>query len=102
MIDAAQNKRLRGVVIEMLYARHLAQLHRADHVMVWSLVRDVGCDVGENDVITILQDLSDRGCLNYTEKRNRLTNRVEISMIQLTPRGRDLGEGTIQDPAIQF
>ena len=101
-IDAAQNKRLRGVIIEVLYARHTAQLPRADHVLLWRSVRDLGCDVGENDVLTILQDLSDRECLRYSEKRNRATNRAEISMIQLTPRGRDLAEGTVSDPAIQF
>ncbi len=101
-IDAALNKRLRGVIIEVLYGRHAAQLARADHVMLWHTMQDLGCDVGENEVVTLLQDLSDRGCLRYTEKRNRLTNRAEISLIQLTPRGRDLGEGTLADPAISF
>lgn len=101
-IDAAQNKRIRGVIIEVLYGRHTAQLPRADHVMLWHTLKDLGADVGENDVITALQDLSDRSCLRYEEKKNRLTNRAEISLIQLTPRGRDLAEGTITDPAIQF
>lgn len=101
-IDAAQNKRLRGILIDLLYSRHIAQLARADHVMLWSVVRDLGVDVGENDLITVLQDLFDRDCVRYAEKRNRWTNRVEISLIQLTPRGRDLAEKTITDPAIQF
>jgi len=101
-IDAAQNKRLRGVIIEVLYGRHTAQLSRADHVMLWRIVNEIGCDVGENELITTLQDLSDRSCVKYREERNRLTNRVEISLIQLTPRGRDLAERTINDPAIQF
>jgi hypothetical protein len=101
-IDAAQSKRLRGVIIEVLYGRHTAQLSRADHVMLWHSMRDLGCDVGENDVLTTLQDLCDRDCVRFNQRKSRLTNRTEISLIQLTPRGRDLAEGTIQDPAIQF
>jgi hypothetical protein len=65
-------------------------------------VRDLGCDVGENELITVLQDLFDRGYVVYSEKKNRFTNRVEISLIQLTPKGRDLGERTTEDLAVQF
>lgn len=101
-IDATLNKRLRGVIIDLLYARHTAQLPRVDHVMLWRIVRELGVDVGENDVITVLQDLHDRAVIVCNESRNRLTNRVGIAMIQLTPRGRDLAEKTIEDPAIQF
>lgn len=101
-IDSAQSKRLRGVVIEVLYGRHAAQLSRADHVLLWHTVQDLGCDVGENELITTLQDLADRDCVKYRESKNRYTNRVEISLIQLTPRGRDLAEKTVTDPAIQF
>jgi hypothetical protein len=101
-IDAAQNKRLRGVVIEVVYGRHTAQLSRADHIMLWHAMRDLGCDVGENDVVTTLQDLDDRGYVRFEQRKNRWTNRAEISLIQLTPRGRDLAEQTISDPAIQF
>ena len=100
--DAAQNKRTRGVIIELLYGRHVAQQPRADHVALWHMLTDLGCDVGENDVLVHLQDLCDRGYVNFTQKKNRYTNRAEISLIQLTPKGRDLFEGTINDPAVSF
>lgn len=100
--DAAQNKRIRGAICEVLYARHQAQQSRVDHVALWRILRDLGCDVGENDVITQLQDLSDREYVKYDQKKNRWTNRVEISMIQLTARGRDLVEQTIHDAAVTF
>jgi hypothetical protein len=101
-IDAALNKRIRGAIIEVLYGRHVAQLSRADHVLLWHVLQDLGCDVGENDVLTLLQDLCDRDYLKYQEKKNRATNRPEISLIQLTAKGRDLGEGTTTDPAVKF
>lgn len=100
--DAAQNKRTRGVIIELLYGRHAAQKSRLDHVALWHMLRDLGCDVGENDVITQLQDLFDRGYVAFKQEKNRYTNRAEISLIQVTPRGRDLFERTTSDPAVSF
>jgi hypothetical protein len=101
-LDTTATKRVRGVIIEVLYSRHQAQQSRVDHVALWHILRDLGCDVGEYDVITELQDLSDRGYVLYKEDKNRLTNRVKILMIQLTSRGRDLREGTIEDPAVSL
>ena len=101
-VDAANAKRTRGVVIELLYARHAAQQPRADHVALWHMLTDLGCDVGEADTLTHLQDLYDRGYITFTQKKNRWTNRYEISLIQLTPRGRDLYESTIEDAAVSF
>lgn len=100
--DVAANKRIRGVIVEVLYTRHSAQQHRVDHIALWHIMLDLGCDLGENDCLTQLQDLNDRGYVKYESKRNQLTNRTEISMIQLTSRGRDLREGTFQDPAVLF
>ena len=101
-LDTTEIKRLRGVIVEVLYGRHQAQQSRVDHVALWHIVRDLGCDVGEFDVVTQLQDLSDRGYLKYEERKDRRTNRLDISLIQLTSRGRDLREETVVDPAILF
>jgi hypothetical protein len=100
--DTAQIKRLRGAIVEVLYTRHQAQQSRVDHVALWHILHDLGCDVGEYDVLTQLQDLSDRGYLKFEERKDRRTNRVDISLIQLTSRGRDLREETIADPAVTF
>ena len=102
MPDAAQNKRTRAVIVELLIKRHSDQKSRPDHVLLWHMLNDLGCEVGENEAITLLQDLSDRGYIVYHEEKNRFTRRAEISLIQLTPKGRDLYEGTITDPAFSF
>lgn len=102
MSDAALNKRTRAVIVELLQNRHSEQKSRPDHVLMWHMLNDLGCDVGENDVLTLLQDLQDRGYVNYREDKDRRTRRVDISQIQLTPKGRDLIEGTISDKAFSF
>ena len=102
MPDVAGHKRTRGVIIELLYKRHEEQKSRVDHVLLWHMLIDLGCDVGENDVLTQLQDLGDRGYVDYRQEKNRRTNDTEISLIRLTSKGRDLREGTIKDPAVMF
>ena len=51
--DVAAYKRYRAVIIEVLYSRHSAQQHRADHVMMWTIMQNLGCDLGENEVLTL-------------------------------------------------
>lgn len=102
MPDAAQNKRTRAVIVELLHRRHTEQKARVDHVNLWHMLNDLGCDVGENEVLTMLQDLFDRGYVTFHEEKNRYTRRAEISQVQLTSKGRDLLEGTITDPAFWF
>ena len=101
-LDAQLNKRLRGAILEILNTRHGAQQSRIDHVALWHIMLDLRFDLGENDLLTLLQDLHDRDLLRYEENRDRRTNRVSVSKLQLTPAGRDLCEGTKIDPAINF
>jgi hypothetical protein len=101
-LDAPQNKRLRGAILEILNARHGMQQSRIDHVALWHIMLDLHFDLGENDLLTLLQDLSDRGLLIYEESRDRRTNRVNLFRLRLTPAARDLCEGTVFNPAINF
>jgi hypothetical protein len=101
-IDAQQNKRFRGAILEILNTRHAAQQSRLDHVALWHIMRDLRFDLGENDVLWLCQDLRDRGLIAYEEKRDRQTNRVSLFKLQLCPAGRDLCEGTHTDSAVHF
>ena len=97
----AKSRRLRAVVLEMLQTNHDQQKSRLDSSAVWSgLVRGLGFDVSENEVITVLQDLQGRGYIQYEEIRNQRQGLYYIVRIQLAPRGRDLLEGTITDAAV--
>ena len=102
MADAQQNERLRGAILEILNTRHGAPQSRLDHVALWHIMLDLRFDLGENDLLTLLQDLYDRQLLRYDETRDRRTNRVSLFKLQLTPAGRDLCEGTTADLAVHF
>jgi hypothetical protein len=98
----AKSKRLRGMVLELLQTNHDQQQSRFDSSMLWSaLVRGLGFDASENDVITVLQDLEGRGYVRYEEIRNQRLGIYRIVKIELCPKGRDLLEGTITDPAVE-
>lgn len=94
-ISVAHIKRTRGAVLKFIYTGHHDQESRLDDTGLWGLMQDMQFDVGQNDVITVLQDLQERGYVNFVQGRNRLTNRVEITKIQITPKGRDLVEAVL-------
>jgi hypothetical protein len=98
--DKAQMKRLRGAVVTLVYSGHRNQESRLDDLALWGLMQDLHFDVGENDVLTLLQQLKDFGYLKFEEKKNRRTNRVEISFIELTADGIRLAEGFKADDAV--
>jgi hypothetical protein len=100
--DVEAKKRIRGVIIDVLYGRHANQLSRVDHVALWHILINLGCDLGEDEMLTQLQDLFDRGYVSFNESRDRRSNRPQIFRIQLTSRGRDLREQTITDKAVSF
>lgn len=98
----AKSKRMRGMILELLQTNHDQQRSRFDSSMLWSaLVRGLGFDASENDVLTVLQDLSGRGYVTYTEVKNLRRGEYRIVQIELAPKGRDLLEGTIADPAVE-
>jgi hypothetical protein len=92
--------RLRGEILELVDEGHQEQRSRMNDLILWGVLQRLKYDVSQNDVITVLQDLGDRGYLKFDEDRNRRNNEVRISKIQITPKGRDLLEGTIIDAAV--
>lgn len=99
-VDAARMKRLRGVVLELVYTGHREQRSRLDDVALWGLLQDLQYDVGQDDVLTLLQDLKERKLLTFDELKNRFSGRTQIRLIQITPDGRDLVEGTSANAAV--
>lgn len=107
MIDVEVMKPLRGSILMLVNVRHIEQRSKVDHVMLWHSLLRLRFDIGESELIAVCQDLADRGCLKYDQVRDkdqhgRETTRISLYRLQLTPKGRDLCEGTITDPAIVF
>ena len=99
-LQVSQKRRFRGAILQFVYTNHEAQLAHYDHIMLWGLMQDLGFSLGQLQVITLLQELKDRGYLIFEERRNKLTGAVEISRIGITPAGRNLVEGIEQDAAV--
>jgi len=96
-------KRLRGASLEALDVNHRKQKQRLDLHVLWSLLKKLGyADLAKNDLITVLQDLKDRGYVEFDQKRNEWTGEIRVSQIEIEPKGRDLLERTTNDPAVQL
>jgi len=101
MIANAQLKRrLRGVVLRLVYENHEAQGHRLDDVTLTGVLERLGFDAYVNLTREILEDLAERGFATINEERDRLTGKKAIRKVQITPAGRDIIERTKVDPAV--
>ena len=101
-LTAAQNQRLRGVILELVHDGHQRQEPRLDDLSLYLALSDLRNDVSRNDTLTLVQDLGDRGYLKYVQERNEYTGRVTVHQIQITPKGRDLVELIARDPAVRI
>ncbi len=95
-------KRFRGAMLMLLCEGHNAQRSRMDDVAMAHALQSLAWDIGLNDVLTVLQYMRGRGWVGYREWRNRVTNRLELSQIELLPDGRDLVEGISRSELVLF
>jgi DNA-binding PadR family transcriptional regulator len=99
--SAHQKRRLRGVMLKLVYENHEAQQYRLDDVTLTGVLERLQFDVYVNLVREILQDLNERGFISYESEKNRTTGAHPIRKIKITPKGRDLIEKTTTDPAVE-
>lgn len=100
-IERTKRRRLRGAILQFVCDNHYAQRPHMDDVVLFGLLVDLQFPVsGQNEVVSLLQDLSERKYLTFTEKKNRLNGRTEISRIGIMPAGRDLVDHSTEDPAV--
>ncbi len=94
-------RRLRGVVLKLVYENHEAQKHRLDDVTLTGVLERLQFDVYVNLIREILQDLKERGLVSYDAQYDRITGSTAIRKIQITPGGRDIIERTSSNPAVE-
>jgi len=99
-VTPAQIRRLRGVVLKLVGMQHANQRHRYDDYSLLETLERLHFPAHLNLVRTIVQDLIERQCLTAEQVRDRRAGEVAIYKIQITPRGRDILEGTIADAGI--
>ena len=96
-------RRLRGCILVLLRGRHNLQMSRMDDTAVTHALMSLAYRIDVFDVVTLLQDLQDRGYVRFEQKREFLTRRVYLQKIELTAKGRDLVEENIPaDPAVEL
>lgn len=99
-VDARTKRVMRGTILKLVYQKHERQETRFMLRTLMAALDDLAFRVYENLVVELLQDLSDRGYLRFTQTRDRKTEETSIYGIQLTPSGRDLVERIQSDPAV--
>lgn len=94
---------LRAAILKAVYVNHRQRAPRLSLVVLHGHL-DKFFDLSEDDLVTLLEDLKDRGYVTYQrdEKLWKKSRAVRISQLQLTPGGSDLVEGTVSNPAVQF
>lgn len=99
-LDGIRDARARGEILKLVRTRHRGQQSRMDHVELWHMLRGIGIDIGENDVVTFLQDLGTMDYIEFDTDKDRRTNRTNITQIQLCTRGLRVLEGKITDECV--
>ncbi len=92
-ITQADNiRQLRATILRTVYDNHRQQQSRLRLVLLEGMLERLFFEVSRNDLVTVLQDLKERGYLRFTEKKDPWTHKIEIGEMQITPEGRDLVE----------
>ena len=99
-LNAIRDGHARGEILKLIRTQGRAQRAIMDHVLLWRMLGGLGLDVGEDDVITFIQDLEILECLEYHEERNRQTNRLTLSRIKICPRGLRVLDGKVEEETV--
>jgi len=93
-------RRFRGQVLTMLCGIHNSQQSRLNDVNLTRMLQGMAIECGIKDVVTVLQDMHERDWVTYRSYFNEITNRTELSKIEIRPDGRDICEQTTTSPAV--
>jgi len=101
VLDNETKRRLRGVILKLVYENHEKQRHRLDDLTLHGVLERLHYDLSRNEVRTLVQDLGERDCLKCIEERDKDSGKVSLRQIQILPRGRDLIEKSETDAGVE-
>jgi hypothetical protein len=108
ILQAENIRNLRGTILQIVYDNHFARNSRLRVTPLHGALERLFFDVSEDELVTVLEDLKERGCLTFTrdEQKWKKSREVVIGEIQITPKGRDLVENVPgvrgREPGIAF
>lgn len=96
-------RQLRGLLLRLVYVNHNTQASRTNSTLLWAVVQREGYDFTRDDVLTMLQDLRERGYIRYEQhyEGEGRTRRLRLFNIEMAPAGRDIIDGLKADAAVQ-
>lgn len=97
-MQATLTRRRRGKILELLRACEPHAI--ADALDLYRLLQDVGETLTLDTAITLLRDLRSRECVKFELKYFNNQLLPGLTLIRLTPRGRDVLEGSVEDAGI--
>lgn len=97
-IQASLNRRRRGKILELLRACEPHAI--ADAQDLYRLLQDVGETLTLDELTTLLRDLRGRHCIKFDAKHDERRPLPAFFLIRLTPRGRDVLDGAVEDTGI--
>jgi hypothetical protein len=92
----------RAEILTLLCVRHRNQMHRFHDAGLCKALQGMAIECTVYDVVTCLQDMADRDWVRFRSFYNRISNRTELSEIEIRPEGRDLCEQTRTHEALLF
>lgn len=89
MIDPELNqiRRRRGTILKLIRQTHEGQLARMDDFDIWSMMQDLGANMSQRQVVTMLQDLQVLGYISFEQSFSQPKERVVAEKITLTATG---------------
>ena len=104
ILQADNVRNLRGAILQIIYDNHFQRRSRLRLVNLHGALERLFFGVSEDELVTVLEDMKERGVLTYSqdEQRWRKSREVVIGEIQITPLGRDLVEKTQTIAAVAF
>ena len=97
--DLKRKRKFRLLVLDMISRRHAEQGERMDDLELFHMLKSWGAEAEINDVVTILQELGDRGYVRFRQYRNKFSGRTSLTDIEICAKGQDIVDGSTTDPA---
>jgi hypothetical protein len=85
--ELRQTKRRRGNMLKFIRQGHEKQLDRMDDLMMQAMMQDIGSNMSQRQVMTMLQDLQVLGYVTFRQSFSEELERYAAEEIMLTAAG---------------
>lgn len=85
--ELIQTKRRRGNMLKLIRQGHEAQLERMDDFDMAKMMQQLGANMSQRQVLTMLQDLAVLGYVSFTQRFCEILERTVAEEIVLTANG---------------